>query len=422
MTLSSFTYAAAGVLVAPAMVVLLSSPGQADVPASCRGHAATIVGTRGADHLVGTEGDDVIVGWKGQDVIDGLGGDDVICGNGGQDSLSGGDGADRLYGQWGTDSLSGGAGDDHLYGGVGWKTWFSGDSGDDTWVSWTTEVRMVFVEAPNGVTVDLAAGTAAGWGQDTITSHPWWAATPDLRVGLGGSLHDDVLLGSSRGDYIHSEGGTDTIDGRGGNDELFAESGNVQGGEGNDQVVVGKQRPDISVGDGGPGNDTLWTLGSARLQGGADDDTIKAGVYQFSIEPEVTFSYDGGDGRDTLLLSGFGRNPSLPLQPFHLDLAAGTLEAGGHQGTATGIEIVKADGRAAPYQVDGTDGYNYLDLRAYNGSAGVTVNARGGDDQIYTWDSDDTIDGGPGNEYGDAGAGTDTCISAFLNNCESMTP
>lgn len=86
---------------------------------SCRGQAATIVGTSGADTLTGTAGADVIVGLGGADTLSGLGGGDRICGGAGKDKVNGGAGADRLSGNRGADRLSGGAGNDRLNGGPG---------------------------------------------------------------------------------------------------------------------------------------------------------------------------------------------------------------------------------------------------------------------------------------------------------------
>jgi hypothetical protein len=86
---------------------------------SCRGQAATIVGTSGADTLTGTAGADVIVGLGGADTLSGLGGGDRICGGAGKDKINGGAGADRLSGNRGADRLTGGAGNDRLNGGPG---------------------------------------------------------------------------------------------------------------------------------------------------------------------------------------------------------------------------------------------------------------------------------------------------------------
>jgi hypothetical protein len=86
---------------------------------SCRGQAATIVGTSGADTLTGTVGPDVIVGLGGKDTIRGLGGQDRICGGAGADKIVGGGGPDRLSGNRGADRISGGPGGDNLNGGPG---------------------------------------------------------------------------------------------------------------------------------------------------------------------------------------------------------------------------------------------------------------------------------------------------------------
>ncbi|HVE23798.1 MAG TPA: CHRD domain-containing protein [Sporichthya sp.] len=107
--------------------------------ATCRGLAATMVGTNDDDTLTGTAGRDVIVGLGGNDRIRGLGGADVLCGGPGDDILLGGDGRDRLYGgigrdtlrgEYGNDRLVGGAGDDILVGGPGEDS-ANGGAGDD---------------------------------------------------------------------------------------------------------------------------------------------------------------------------------------------------------------------------------------------------------------------------------------------------
>jgi alpha-galactosidase len=88
-------------------------------PHTCKGIAATIVGTEGADQIAGTPGADVIVGLDGNDKISGLAGNDVICGARGNDTLKGGTGNDQLRGQKGNDTLKGGPGKDNLKGGAG---------------------------------------------------------------------------------------------------------------------------------------------------------------------------------------------------------------------------------------------------------------------------------------------------------------
>ena len=54
---------------------------------TCRGYAATLIGTPQADLLKGTAGADVILGLGGDDRIFGLNGDDALCGGSGSDTL-----------------------------------------------------------------------------------------------------------------------------------------------------------------------------------------------------------------------------------------------------------------------------------------------------------------------------------------------
>jgi RTX calcium-binding nonapeptide repeat (4 copies) len=91
-------------------------------PATCRGIAATIVGTNGSDARTGSQGQDVIVALGGNDALSGLGGNDVICGGAGKDALKGGKGKDSLLGQKGKDALNGGPSRDFCKGGKGTDT------------------------------------------------------------------------------------------------------------------------------------------------------------------------------------------------------------------------------------------------------------------------------------------------------------
>jgi len=104
------------------------SPDQATLPGppipepqarTCKGVAATDVGTDGDDAIAGSPGADSIVAAGGDDVVRARGGDDVICAGAGDDSLKGGGGGDALAGGAGADELRGGPGVDRLAGGRG---------------------------------------------------------------------------------------------------------------------------------------------------------------------------------------------------------------------------------------------------------------------------------------------------------------
>jgi CotH kinase protein/RTX calcium-binding nonapeptide repeat (4 copies) len=93
--------------------------GPAAAPSTCKGKAATIVGTNSADRLTGTPAADAIAALGGNDKVSGLAGNDLICGGAGKDTLKGGKGNDKLLGQAGKDTLKGGPGNDKLKGGAG---------------------------------------------------------------------------------------------------------------------------------------------------------------------------------------------------------------------------------------------------------------------------------------------------------------
>ena len=170
-------------------------------PAECFGETATIVGTSGDDpSLNGTAGQDVIVALGGNDTVNGLGGVDLICGGDGNDALNGGPGGD---------AISGDAGDDQI----------QGDDGFDL---------VFFTDSPVPVSVNLAAGTAAGWGNDTIL------AVEAVR----GSRFPDTLSGNGASNYLDGGPSADILDGRGGPDGLDGDAGNdiLRGGPGYDVV------------------------------------------------------------------------------------------------------------------------------------------------------------------------------------------
>jgi hypothetical protein len=94
-------------------------PTEAGPCISCRGQAATIVGSDLPEVIVGTAGRDVIAARGGADSVQSKGGNDVVCGGAGNDDLKGQAGGDRLFGEKGEDRLNGGARGDFCNGGRG---------------------------------------------------------------------------------------------------------------------------------------------------------------------------------------------------------------------------------------------------------------------------------------------------------------
>ena len=88
-------------------------------PATCRGAAATAVGTGRDDTIVGTDGPDVIAAFGGNDTIASLGGRDLVCAGKGNDYVGAGSAADHVFGGAGKDRLLGRGGPDLLRGSAG---------------------------------------------------------------------------------------------------------------------------------------------------------------------------------------------------------------------------------------------------------------------------------------------------------------
>ena len=212
------------------------------------------------EHVLGSRFADVLSGDDGPNVLRGADGDDSLQGRGGNDGLGGGEGHDGLSGDGGDDFIDGGPGID----------------------------TAGFGEAPAGVQVDLAAGTATGDGADTLMSVQH----------LAGSPHDDELLGNDEANAIYGHGGDDAISGRGGNDFLYGEATEgwfvgtpgkdlIEGGAGDDfldggagvldfaSYVAAPGPMDVSLEAGsatGEGSDQLH--GIEGVQGGRFNDSI----------------------------------------------------------------------------------------------------------------------------------------------------
>lgn len=393
----------------------------APVPA-CGGVAATIVGTAEDDLLKGTPGDDVIAALGGDDQVLGRGGDDVICG---------GDGADRLHGQGGDDELHGGRDGFHNFRGSRYlqPDVLDGGPGDDLLdvgadgrrVSSGSFGLLDYSASPEGITLDLTAGTATGQGSDTVVP----VTGPECGLGcygvvVVGSPYDDELRGSEGGDYLIGYAGDDRIEGRGGADELRAEDeygkgsaddDTVSGGDGDDMLVANVGR-DVLAGD--DGDDTVWSTGGgpSEVYGGAGDDRL---AVQLARRPG--FVLDGGDGADRAQLAGPRSRPGGEGRPTAaLVLAADGLVVANEVdwGTYAGIEDLEL-GENVHWEYRGTDEPEVLR------SSGLDLLAflYGGADQVFGTDGDDTIDAGDGRDRVWGNGGRDTCVAAEVTrSCE----
>ncbi|HET8813711.1 MAG TPA: hypothetical protein VFM51_01995 [Solirubrobacterales bacterium] len=103
---------------------------QPPAAATCRGVAATIVGTAASETLTGTGGRDVIVARGGNDAVFSFAGRDLVCAGRGSDRVVSGTAADRVFGNAGLDRLIGRGGADTLKGNAG-NDVLKGNAGPD---------------------------------------------------------------------------------------------------------------------------------------------------------------------------------------------------------------------------------------------------------------------------------------------------
>ncbi|MHA4870659.1 Ig-like domain-containing protein [Duganella sp. PWIR1] len=193
--------------------------------------------------------------------------------------LSGGLGSDTLVGH-GNDTLDGGAGKD--------------------WADYSG--------AGNGVTVNLATGTANAGSQGSHTL---------LNIEyVAGSAFADSITGSDGDDLILGGGGNDTLDGGAGTDllsyytpfggdvQVSLQTGVVSGAQGQDLIsnfenVIGSSGNDFLEGDHGANVlDGFW--GNDSLRGGGGDDTLNGGAgydqaYYSGNQDDYTIT-SGADG------------------------------------------------------------------------------------------------------------------------------
>jgi Ca2+-binding RTX toxin-like protein len=479
--------AAAAVLATMALVLGAGGVGtQIEEPASgfaARGAGAidcsrippgAIVGTDGPDVLFGTNGGDAIFGLGGDDVILGMGGNDRICGGdgsdaiegdddsfaavGGSDRIDGGAGDDLLGGEGGDDRIDGGAGDDlilgnygndQLDGGSGEFDLVRGGPGDDVLdggdgihdaVSHLCDALDPCPTA--GAQVDLANGTAAGDGSDTLTN----------MEDVFGSPFSDVLLGDGGPNTLVPAEGDDQVDGAEGDDFVGFFVAIVQAdlttgaasGEGNDtfaaienlagftgSTLVGDSADNVlidigpapaqgstraaqgggSLMQGGPGNDLL--LGEAaddRLDGGAGDDLVigLAGDDQLLGGPGADVL--GGDVGDDLLDGGPGISDAasyLPGEAVQVNLERGVADGVGHDSL---VAVEDAIGSRFADVLIGSPGPNAL----YGDTGDDRIAGGAGNDALLGDDGDDRVAGGPG---------TDECTTAEgRSGCEVVGP
>lgn len=294
----------------------------------------------------------------------------------------------RIEGLGGDDWLTGGTGSDTISGGAGDDTIDGGSSGEIAWI-----------EVANGQTV---AGTA-GSDYYRVLAEPGANVNITLDGGTGTDNDGDTVA-----DHVHiaSTNSTNLIDIRGfdyGTDRIVlqempvswsftANPGDIQGSityaNGNTQQIHLKHS--------GPAGYVFSDIFTTQLPVAQDDDSLSGGdgsdifIVRDGFGTDTIDGGEGGTDEDMLDLSGL----SGPVTVTFTGTGAGTVTDGTDTLTFSGIERMIL-----------TDGADVVDATA--DSAGVWIDARGGNDSILGGTGADTILDGDGRDTVRGGDGND---------------
>ncbi|OUC14135.1 MAG: hypothetical protein B0A82_14065 [Alkalinema sp. CACIAM 70d] len=366
-------------------------------------------GTIGNDNLTGTTSNDIINGGRGNDTINGGAGDDTLEGSFGNDTINGGDGNDTIRGGLGVDTLNGGNGIDTLE------------------LEIFPSTGVIIANPRNGINLTgIVSATnfeifkiTTGSGNDTLTQS---------------ALINGAVFRSN--DIFNSGGGNDTINpGLGQQDQ-------VDGGAGSDLLTLDYSVDDVgqamdmkitNIGlEGASGSagrfsnnfswldsitfsgidrfqvtgtrlkDTITISGSGTVNAGLGDDEI---TIQATATQAISFTINGGDGKDSLVVDLSRRTDNLSLT-----YSATTI---GQSINFTGIEYLTrlSTGSGADvvnFSATIGDGsfFNYGNLIRL-GAGNDTATGGAGADAIYGEAGNDTLNGGADADRLDGGDGDD---------------
>ncbi|MGE0724555.1 MAG: calcium-binding protein [Alphaproteobacteria bacterium] len=250
-----------------------------------------IYANTGADSVNAGAGNDSAYGGQENDVLFGGSGNDNVSGDIGNDNLNGGPGNDILYGGAGNDIIDPDSGNDTLFAGNGNDTVSLGnsDTGDKLIYMDKLQDRVLIVSTSGdhtgflGDNNDHASMTAnAGdiiffgeGGNDTIESQNFGLDSFD------GGVDDDLLtiLNQSQGQkHLLGDFGRDTLinfdtSGFASSQILPVTQVTMNGGEGNDYMMMSRGLYIADANDGGTGSDILFVNGETVLQ--ARDQSIQ---------------------------------------------------------------------------------------------------------------------------------------------------
>ncbi len=297
----------------------------------------TVDGGAGEDSLTGSSGNDLMA-INSVESVDGLGGSDRVdmlaagyVSTWQVESVNGSSGADTIYADVpsGPIVVDGRGGNDYIDVGANTPTDATvyGGSGNDSVYVLATNSALVYGDDNSTVTADgddnITVGNSWWWGNtvDNVTVYAEGGndsvtVYADVQASVSGGNGNDTLYVSGN-DWWYGGNQLDnaTVDGGAGDDTITVGSpygwwggvvnATVTGGSGADSIVVnGEDGFGTLNASGGSENDsvTVYYGEDVTVTGDAGDDTLNA-MYFYD-----TASVDGGDGKDTITVQGWGNN------------------------------------------------------------------------------------------------------------------
>ncbi|HJU57578.1 MAG TPA: calcium-binding protein [Actinomycetota bacterium] len=415
--------------------------------------------------LNGNDGDDTVSGGAGDDEINGGDGADTLAGNAGVDNVNTGgadgdadlvdegaapNGDDVLTGDDANDTLdfsaragcvvideaanesgedtdcdgvletgeeinssngftilAGGSNNDTLTGDASGET-FIGNDGNDVVEGNGGSDTMSWSTATGPITVDSAAGTSTGQGDDSWTEIELVDGSPSVddlldfsneEAGVTANLCTGVVGATSFSEVTVADAGVgdvagetplctatfEHLTGSAGNDALTGDSGQntLRGADGNDAL------------SGLAGNDRLMGgLGNDVFTGGLGADTVSYAESEAGVTVDLSLGFATGEGDDS-----FGDVVEIVVGSSSADNITGGPFAGG------GTVNFTFRGRGGN---DTLTGFNGNDTLKGGGGKDVLRGA-GGDDTLFGGGASDRLFGGGGTDVGNGGKGKDVC-------------
>jgi len=386
-----------------------------------------IYGGDGHDILLGNHGDDIIFGGRGNDLIVGGEGNDNIYADTGDDLIYAGDGNDFIESKGGNDIIVGGRGEDMFVLTHGVEGTIVLKDFDPS-----TEKIILKVKYSNPLTFNFVMQFARQEGEHVVIDFEEFNQSlviehtnvTDIKednflIALTGTSGEDIIHGTENSDALFGEEGNDTLYGGNGEDYLWGGQGldKIYGEGGNDvlfyeqdsqwqpekvvhffsksflnilrYVLASKNVPHTL------NYNQSEVYGESVLSNISAENLIDLTGYGFNQD-----TFDGGDGTDTLILTGqsdalllSGRSlaESYPPSTVHHSQIAN------FKGTIVDIEVI--------YGLSGDDVVNltapettYGNVIVYGNQGNDVIWSNAGDDKLFGQSGEDNIDGGAGDD------------------------